>query len=354
MSLINLNNEYIKMTIKVLYVSHRSACNKYFHIIMSKLKKYSEYDINIITLSNYLKRDYDNFDIIIYQTWPDDKMYKILGSKYIPITDPDLYKNRRVGVYYKFPLDLIEKTDKKFLKSKIKHKILFDAYDEGNMNAFSRFENKKYIWKDKKTMRNLLEKIDVITIPRIKNSPHCDYLKKYNVIQGITFPTLYRKVAIDFAKVRTNFGHYYASLAAHPIRKKVFNILKKYNGTKVCIDKIPRDKYDNFLLDTKVSIAVPGCGALTFRHLDSLSNGCLLLAYENIQNYQILPNLKLIDGQDYLTFNLDNLHDKLKYIEENPDEIDKIRINGHKKFIIGYNIDGVAYYFNKKLKKLIS
>ena len=64
----------------------------------------------------------------------------------------------------------------------------------------------------------------------------------------------------------------------------------------------------------------------------------------NIDNKSFLkfhfPN-GLVDGEDFISFNLNNLHQKLDYIYDNRDKVDKIRFNGKLKLHKGFDIEKI-------------
>ena len=64
-----------------------------------------------------------------------------------------------------------------------------------------------------------------------------------------------------------------------------------------------------------------------------------------------LAHEDLIDGEDFISFNLENLHEKLDYIYDNRDEIDKIRFNGKLKLHKGFDVEKSAKILYEKIKE---
>ena len=118
-------------------------------------------------------------------------------------------------------------------------------------------------------------------------------------------------------------------------------------------------------------IVVAGWGISNYRMYDALNKGSLLLMCENntdntkktcvnnkdelynINQCELLPTLKLVENEDFISFNLDNLKDKLDYIINNSDLIKKIRQNGHNKFIKSINMNKLSELLITKLRSLI-
>lgn len=116
------------------------------------------------------------------------------------------------------------------------------------------------------------------------------------------------------------------------------------------------DKLSNYPEDLKdflCEINVPGWGKVCFRHLDTLSNGCLLFAYEDIKDTFVLPNIKLIENEDYISYNITNLEEKINYIINNYEKINKIRNNGYNKFKNAYNYGNISKILYENILNLL-
>jgi hypothetical protein len=132
--------------------------------------------------------------------------------------------------------------------------------------------------------------------------------------------------------------------STHPssrIRCDIVEMLKKYKFGKRCIISLGKDKKINYamhLAKTKISVNAPGYGEACIRHLITLSCRSCMLAHESINNIKLLPGSDLVDGDDYLSFTLDNLYEKLDYLLSKTREIKRITANGINKFKEGYPV----------------
>jgi len=291
---------------KILFVKHHCCNLDYLIKCIKYLNKNKLIDAKIVDLKDYLKINQSSYDILIYHTFPGE-------------FSPEHFN----------PVSLIKKTDKKFHKFK-KYKILFDSHDGGSVDGFSRFNNRH--------------------IPRIKNAPHKEFLKKYNVISTTTYPINILPVRYSVKNIDISFC---VSLSSNLIRKKIIKKLRKYKKTKSkkLTEKriMSKEKYRNHLEKVWISVCAPGWGEGTFRHLETLNAKSLMFAYENIKKIKLLPNSNLIEGKDYISFNLDNIKDKLDFLLENKNKIKNISENGYKKFLKGYSIEKAALKLYKKL-----
>jgi hypothetical protein len=287
--------------VRVLYV-YDSGCNiEYLSKTLKVLEKQQKIKLITKNLFEYDKFIQNYYDVLIYQTYPE------------------------VNHRSKFNGDLIKRTDRKFLLFQ-KHKILFDAHDDGDRDAFERFDK---------------------SIPRIKNAPSFFYYRNYNVILETTYPISIiggyeqKKDGINYS---VTTGRYH-----HNIRENVKRVLEL---SGIQIDMQWRKNYRDHLNKTLICIAVPGYGEGTFRHLEALNAGCLLLAYDTIEDIQLLPHEDLIPDEDYVLFNEHNLEEKLKFLLKNRNVIDKIRLSGQKKFFNGYSYEKSAEKLFERMGEL--
>lgn len=286
--------------IKVLFAYHRGCNEPYLVSCLKYLVSKNMINLKTAYLTNYLKLDQDVYDILIYQTFPGEEN-KIFFKPFIP---------------------LIKKTDEKFFKFK-KYKLLFDGHASGSRDGYSRFNDP--------------------TIPRIKNAPHKDFLKKFNVVCSTTYPI---PLLCDKNFTKNIDISFCVSLYSNPIRLKILNILRDYKGTysKVLSDTkiMSPKKYQKHLRYVWISVNAPGWGEGCFRHNETLNAKSLMFSHESINNIKLLPNAELIEGQDYISFNLDNITDKLDFLLKDKGHIQTISENGYKKFIEGYSIKKTA------------
>jgi len=338
---------------KIIFVKHK-GCNLEFITNVLNCAKDS-FKIITIRLEDFCKSQHliDTDDIILYQTWPDDRLFKN-GNINKPILDKK-YDIRSYN-HPKFPKELIEETDKQFIALKNKVKILVDLHDDGDEDAFSRFTDENYIFIDNE-LKKCIEQIPktyFYEIPRIKNTPSINYKKKFNVLLDVTF-YINTCTSFDLKKFNDNqdnrqiMFHYYATDKNNKIRPIIKNILKDHPNVS---HEIIKD-YPKGLLNVMVEIGVPGYGKGCFRHIDSLNNGCLLLAYHDIADTYLLPNYLLIENEDYILFNEDNILSKIEWIMNNPEQVNKIRLNGNQKFKKYYDIATNSKIFKEKISSLI-
>ena len=95
---------------------------------------------------------------------------------------------------------------------------------------------------------------------------------------------------------------------------------------------------------------LPGC--ISRRHLYTLQSGTLLLVYQTFKNLKIFNDIDLVENQDYITFTLDNLEEKLDYCYNNLEDIERIANNGFEKFKKGANLKKNSQNFLKFLKTI--
>lgn len=281
---------------KILFVKHRGSNVKYLTWCLEYLAKQKIIELCIVDLDKYLSIEDKLFDITIYQTFPGE----------IHPTKFKAYKS------------LIDRTDNKFLDFKGK-KILFDAHASGLIDGFSRFNDK--------------------TIPRIKNAPHKDFMKEYNVICPTTYPIDY----VDDINKRKDIDiSYCVSMRNNRlIRTQILEILKSYKGTSAKDfgkKRFNSRQYIKYLGRVWISVNPPGWGEGCFRHLETLNAKSLVLAFESIRGIKLLPNAELIEDQDYVIFSYDNLTEKLDYLLDNRDYVLRVSKNGYEKFREGFSI----------------
>ena len=301
---------------KVLYITDRGCNIPYLDKVLTLLHSDKKISVQHANLYDYIQSgdSQNQFDILIYQTFPHEN-------------HPNKWNH-----------SLIKNSDKKFLEFK-GHSILFDAHDSSSVDAFSRFKN---------------------VYPRIKNSPSKQYFKNFDVILETAFcfreDNFWSPHILQTNENRNYDVSYCVSYGYDPkyaqgivkkfttekIRENVRDILK---SSKHDVDMEWHDNYSEYMKQVLISVCVPGWCEGSLRHLESLNYGALMFSHESINDCKIVPNVDLIDGEDYVSFNLGNLEERLNYLLSNKDEIDRIRFNGHRKFKNGYD-------FNKSADKL--
>jgi hypothetical protein len=275
--------------LKILFVYDNSIGVNYLRLAMQCVDPHDA-EVTVIKLSEYPAFDDNQFDGLIYNTFPDEN-------------HP-----------HKFRKDLVKLTDAKLkaFKGKI---LLFDSHDDGYKNAFTRFAN-------------------FPDIPRIKTVP-C------NASAEIPVPFSVNAKFMDATQPRTIPLLYCARLDGYPhdIRKQVFNILKPFNPFT---QHLAFYDYIEAMKKTKISVVAPGWGVACVAHLESLAAGALLLAHESIRETKLLPFADLTEDKHYVLYNLDNLAAKLNDLLARPNLITKIAKSGNKAFERGYNLKKTA------------
>ena len=286
-------------TIQILCVFDRSCNIRYLEDVIKDQKAFGNIDYKIVDLKQYLEEDESKYDILIYQTWSCEE-------------------------------DYAPKADDKFRETKL-IKVFFDAGASGSFDTYYRFKDPQ--------------------VPRIKNAPHSDFLKNFNVILKTSHPLdpikeKDKKKDIDFS--------YCLGLKTHPLRPKVYERLLPWQSRAKVDLKNNQHNYIYYLRRVKISINMPGYGEGSFRHLYTLNAKSLCLAHDSIDPIQLLPYATLIPGEDYISFTMDNLDEKMQWCLDHPKEVEKIAQSGYRKFILGYDKTRSTHDFLSEMKKLIN
>ncbi|OIO41686.1 hypothetical protein AUJ63_05260 [Candidatus Pacearchaeota archaeon CG1_02_35_32] len=149
-------------TIKLHHVFHTGANIGHYHRILDLLNNRMDVEVSMCRIDEYVEKEGKFFpDVLTYQTFPD--------------------QNRTA----KFNPALVKKADVLFNSFK-GLKILFDAHDNGDIDAYYRFPNSR-------------------EIPRIKSFPSHWFLSNYNVILPISLATTdYRTFPEEIERIRKN------------------------------------------------------------------------------------------------------------------------------------------------------
>ncbi len=138
----------------------------------------------------------------------------------------------------------------------------------------------------------------------------------------------------------------------HKLRGEILNILQgKFNG-EVNLTRIPRRSYPDFLKRVQISVTAPGFGPCSNTFWTAMQYGVLSMAEESVDRYKMLPRVNLTPDEDYVSFSLDTLVDKVRHLISHPDECEKIRKSGYQKIKEGYNVEQSAKDFQLWLKNL--
>jgi hypothetical protein len=251
--------------------------------------------------------DTNGFNVMVYQTFPDEKKV------------------------FKFKPHLIEKADKKFLEFN-GLKILFDSHDWPEENGYERFG---------------------MQYPRIKHIPGVKYKEKFDVILAIPHDLSGRKQHEPPLEVKRNVMiHCAFSIGCYPhkIREDILDILKAEYSDKTSFQRVSIHRYERFLRSVKITVTADGFGP-SAANVQTLHAGTLLFVHEHaIHNIQILPHTNLVDGEDYVSFNFENFRDKLNWLISDSDAVDRIRLSGQRKFFDGFDYQKSANQFYDYLR----
>ena len=272
-----------------------------------------QFSYTLVRLPQYINFNQDDFDVLIYQTFPDE-------------THP-----------FKFNAEIVRQGDDKFSKFK-GVKVLMDSFDDGDRDAFSRMGYVSRI------------------LPRIKSVPSWSFLKEFNTVFDIP-PYFGIDTIQDIEDGKRDVVLHYAptldvGIYSHDIRKKILSILQREFNGEVNLTRIPRRSYPNFLKQVQISVTAPGFGPCSNTFWTAMQYRVLSVAEEMVDQYKMLPRVNLTSGEDYVSFNVDTLADKLRYLIKNPDECDRIRKSGYQKIKEGYDVGTSAKDFHLWLANL--
>ncbi|MCH9633958.1 MAG: hypothetical protein S4CHLAM7_06920 [Chlamydiae bacterium] len=292
-----LNRKNQSTPLKILCVLDRSCNIQYLTRMLEYQRAWGWINYKCVDLVQYLNENDSQYDLVIYQTWSSEIDYAPLSDqKFIACTQP---------------------------------KIFFDAHASGSFDTYYRF--------------------NMPQIPRIKNAPHTQFLKDFNVISKTSHP-------LDIIKDKTLTKivdlSYCVGLQTHEIRPKVYEKVMPYQSRCRVDLKNNQHNYIYYLRRVKIAINVPGYGEGSFRHLYTLNAKALLLAHDSIRPIHLLPFEELKENEDYISFNLENIDEKIDWCLSHPKEVEEISESGYQTFIKGYNIERSAKELYPKLEAL--
>ena len=298
--------------IKIRYIKHTGANTGYFLQVLGILHQKSEFNVEVTVTDLDKYTENINYDILLYQTFPD-------------------HSNK------KFNPSLVMKTDPLYHEFK-GLKILVDAHDNGDVDAFSRF----YETKEQ---------------PRVKCFPSHRFSNEYNIVLNSTistrtwntFPDKHRRKIIISCK----FGHIVeGGFYNHGIREDIIKQLKWFFPKETDFYRVNgREAYIEDLKRTWISIGAPGWGQYSATHQCSLRTGALLFCHESFKDIKYLPHRDLVDGADYISYNLFDFRSKLQRLLDSPGKVDQIRREGRESFAKGYDPYRSAQQFYNYLKE---
>lgn len=306
----------MKAKIKLLYAYHAGANCAYFETMLQIIGYHEAmvsadpiFEYKIVRPPEFITMDTRDYNVLVYQTFPDatnKKKFNPMGIKKLD------------DVFLKFP----------------GFKILLDSFDMGGYNGYERFAN---MW------------------PRIKHVPSYDCLKEFDVIsilcttgwdqrRFLSAPDLCQKRDIPIHCAFT-IGVY-----PHKRRESIMKILRDDFLEYVSFERIPVYKYGSFLQRVNVSVVAGGFGETSGSAYPALQSGALLFVHEKIKDVKLFPFVDLVDGEDYISFNLENFVAKLDWILSDPHKRNEISLSGQKKFFHGFDPERSAKEFLEYLQ----
>ena len=293
------------------HVFHSGANTKYYVGVLGYIQKEKSYGITVSksSLGEFIESGPpDGTDVLSYQTFPDEYNPK------------------------KFNPQVIAKSDFRFHAFE-GQKILVDTHDCGDKDGFSRLSG---------------------SIPRVKCYPTAWFLKNYNVVLVSSVsanPGVFQDKFNRTINVSCKFGKKEDGFYGHLIRESVVKYLSEsfmYDTNFAWVEN--KNDYFKELQWTKIVIGAPGWGRHNASYWGAFKAGALLFAHRSLNDIKLFPHADLIDGDDYISYDLFNFKTKLRRILDDPDEMDRVKNNGRQKFADGLNYKKSADQLVKFLK----
>lgn len=296
--------------IELLYLYHAGANCQYFETMLRSLEGRGNFSYDIIRPAQISDTDMRKYNVLVYQTFPDN-------------THPGKYNP-----------DVIARLDEVFIHFD-GFKILLDSFDMGNSNGFERFGRE---W------------------PRIKHVPSYNYIRDFDVISILCTTgwqqKKYNEIPPEIIRVVSIHCAFTVGVYPHKIRESIMEKLKSIQFSHyVNFERIPTIEYNEFLRKVQISVVSTGFGETSGNAYPTLQSGALLFVHEKIREVKLLPFVDLVDGEDYVSFNLENFVEKLNWALMNAKERRKIQMSGQKKFFEGFDPERSSREFLKYLKE---
>lgn len=308
---IKTTDNYVRIMKKInlLYFYHSGANCQYFETMLKLLEGRDDFSYRTVRPNEVDQVNLNDYDILVYQTFPDYLNRKKFNSVSIAGLDNT--------IWHLFP----------------GFRILLDSFDMGDYNGYERFGT---AW------------------PRIKHVPSYEYLKKFEVVSTICTTGWQQKKFSDIPlELKRNIPvHCAFTIGGYPhnIREVVMKKLSDDFSGYTSFERIPVHDYNEFLRRVQISVVATGFGETSGSAYPALQSGALLFVYEKIKEVKLLPFADLVDGVDYVSFNMNNFGEKLDWILVNEKNRNKIRLSGQKKFFEGFDSDRSAKEFLEYLK----
>ena len=295
------------------HVDHTGANRWYYLSVLRYIKEHPSYGVTVTTssLANFIHAGVpDGTDVLSYQTFPDESTRKKFNPASIKAADLHFHSFKG-------------------------QKILVDVHDSGDEDAFSRMASSHII-------------------PKVKSYPTKWFLKSNNVIL-VTAPSVRVGVFPDMFERTINisckFGPKGDWFYGHPIRAIVARYLEESFRKETDFEWVSiKNDYFKELQRTRIVVGAPGWGRHTASYWAALKVGALLFAHRSLNEIQLFPHSRLVDGHDYVSYDLFDFKAKLYRILHDEKEFDRIRNNGREKFKQGLNYEKSADQLTKFLK----
>jgi hypothetical protein len=266
------------------------------------------FEYKIVRPSEFLAMDARDYNVLVYQTFPD---------------------STNKG---KFNIEVIKQLDAAFLKFK-GFKILLDSFDMGGYNGYERFGT---------------------DYPRIKHVPNYNYLKRFDVVSILCTTGWDQKrfLASNLCQKRNIPIHCAFTVGAYPHRRRehIMKILQDDFLEHTSFERVPVYEYGRFLQRVNVSVVAGGFGETSGSAYPALQSGALLFAHEKINDVKLFPFVDLVDNVDYASFNLENFSEKLDWVLSDSRRRNEIALSGQSKFFKGFDPERSAKEFLEYLQ----
>lgn len=213
-----------------------------------------------------------------------------------------------------FKREFVLPADEKFYAFKGR-KLLLDTQDEGNRDGFERLSDRNQA--------------------RIKVTPGYQFMKEFNVVVPFTFRSRYlnwfrnepKDLKVIFCGTKDfPFGHSIRLETDERIKR--FEPYTQRHGIRT---------YGKLLRRSRICVCCPGSGTIGAAHTESLSARALMFSYETVNTVKLLPFADMVDGVNYVSFNMDNLEEKLEDLIKDDERVDRIALAGWEAFQVGYD-----------------
>jgi hypothetical protein len=295
------------------HVFHSGANTKYYVAVLGYIQKDKSNGITVskASLGEFIDKGTPaGTDVLSYQTFPDEHNPK------------------------KFNPAVILKSDNQFHAFEGR-KILIDTHDCGDKDAFSRMADGRHL-------------------PRVKCYPTDWFLKNFNVVlvssvsanPGV-FPDKFNR----FINISCKFGKREEGFYGHTIRESVKRYLRESFSYHTDFTWVKdKTKYFQELQWTNIVVGAPGWGRHNASYWGAFKAGAMLFAHRSLNDIKLFPHADLVDGDDYVSYDLFNFKAKLRRVLFDVEEMDRVRNNGRRKFAAGLNYKKSANQLVKFLK----